>query len=78
MCDKLLLKTQEPQGNCAEQGTDDPKQNVRGEHGVEFVPQGSEAFSAWFGFMVSLCDFLAAILVLDKELYVVPFRSPTT
>ena len=35
--DKLLLKTQEPQGNRAEQGTDDPKQNV---------PQGSEAFSA--------------------------------
>ena len=44
MCDKLLLKTQAPQGNRAEQGTDDPKQNVSGEHGVESCHKGLRLF----------------------------------
>ena len=44
MSDKLLLKTQEPQGNRAEQGTDDPKQNVSGEHGVESCHKGLRLF----------------------------------
>jgi hypothetical protein len=34
-CATQLLYSHKPKGNGAEQGTDDPEQNVGGEHGVK-------------------------------------------